>query len=254
MTRPAAQAAEWVQALRGLGQEAAALPLLEIGPVADPALVRAAWAALGRCSLVMFVSANAVTHFFALAGDDAVWPSGPRAACVGPGTAQALRLAGVPGAQVLQPPADGGAFDSEALWALLAHEEWSGRRVLVVRGEDGRNWFADTLRERGAEVEFITAYRRLPPQPDAAGQALLLQALAAPAAHLWLFSSSEGVAALGALAPAADWSRSGALATHPRIAQAATRLGFGRVGGCDPTPAAVAAEAARWPSIQSAPP
>lgn len=253
VTRPAAQAADWVQALQALGQDAVALPLLDIAPAADTAPLRAAWLALPGTHFVMFVSANAVANFFAQAPAGAAWPMGLRAGCTGPGTAAALRAAGLPSAGIVEPPA-GASFDSESLWALLAHEDWAGRHVLVVRGEEGRDWFADTLRARGARVGFIAAYRRCAPALDAAAQALLARALAAPAAHLWLFSSSEGVAQLRTLAPGADWSRSSALASHARIAQTARELGFGRVGLTAPSVAAVAAAAAMaaGPSIQSA--
>lgn len=250
VTRPAAQAAAWVQQLQALGHDAQALPLIEIGAVADPAPVREAWRGLHGQDLVMFVSANAVAHFFALAPAGLAWPQGLRAACTGPGTAAALRVAGVPPACVVEPPADAGNFDSEALWSLLAPQDWAGRQVLVVRGEDGRDWLADTLRGRGAAIDFVTAYRRCAPRPDAAGQALLAQALAAPASHLWLFSSSQAVGHLRALSPLADWSRSLALATHPRIAQAARDTGFRQVLLSAPSVAAVAALAAQGPSIQ----
>jgi uroporphyrinogen-III synthase len=256
VTRPAAQAAPWVQALHALGQKAAALPLIEIGPPEDTAAVHTAWAGLGGDALVMFVSANAVQHFFALAPAGLRWPPGLRAACTGPGTAAALRAAGVPAAQVVQPPDDAASFDSETLWALLAHEDWAGRRVRVVRGEEGRDWLAETLRGRGATVEFVAAYRRHAPVLDSAGAALLAQALAAPAAHLWVFSSSEAVGHLATLAPQARWNAARALASHPRIAQAAQDLGFGQVRLLPaPTPAAVAAaaQAEAGPSIESAP-
>ncbi len=269
VTRPAAQAASWVAALQALGCDAQALPLIDIAALDDPTPLRAAWRALPRYTLVMFVSANAVQHFFAaarpVAADAAAdpWPPGVRAAATGPGTAAALRAAGVPDGARVEPAADASRFDSEALWAQVAHEDWAGRQVLVVRGEDGRDWLADTLRERGASVDFVAAYRRLAPQPDAAGRALLAQAAADPAAHLWLFSSSEAVGHLQALAPATDWSRSLALATHPRIAAAARAAGFGRVALTSPTTEAAAQAvaqaaaqaAAGWPadgpSIQS---
>ena len=250
VTRPAVQAADWVQALKALGQDAVALPLLDIASVADPAPVHAAWRTLSDANFVMFVSANAVGHFFAQAPAGLAWPTDLRAGCTGPGTAAALRAAGVPSGLVIEPP-PGTSFDSESLWALLAHEDWAGRRALVVRGEAGRDWLADALRARGATVDFVAAYCRGVPVLDAAAQALLARALAAPAAHLWLFSSSEGVAHLRTLAPGANWSGSGALASHPRIAQTARQLGFGRVGLTAPTPAAVAAAALAWPSIQS---
>ena len=262
VTRPAAQAAGWVVALRALGQDAATLPLIEIAPPDDPAAVRAAWLHVLKrpgLALVMFVSANAAHHFFALAPAGTRWPAGVRAACTGPGTAAALVAAGVPAGQVLQPPADSANFDSEALWALLDGEHWAGRQVLVVRGEEGRDWLAETLRERGAQVDFVAAYRRLAPQPDAEGVALLKRAQAEPAVHLWVFSSSEAVGHLRVLAPAADWREARALASHPRIAHVAREVGFGQVLLLPaPTPAAVAMLASTpwpqaWPSIESRP-
>ncbi len=252
VTRPAAQATGWVAALQALGQDAVALPLIAIGPPDDLAPLHLAWQELPRCSLAMFVSANAVAHFFA--ATCGLWPAGVRAGSTGPGTSAALRAAGVPEALLVEPPGDAAQFDSEALWARLSHENWTGRRALVVRGEEGRDWLADTLRARGAAVSFVAAYRRHAPQPGPEGRALLAQALAAPADHLWLFSSSEAVGHLRALLPEADWQASRAVASHPRIAQAARDAGFGQVQLVAPAPAAVAALAAAWPSIQSATP
>ena len=271
VTRPSAQADEWVQQLGALGLCAQALPLIGIRALADPAPLRAAWQGLGACALVVFVSPNAVQHFFAARPapgphePTAGWPAGVLAGATGPGTSAALRRTGVPAAQVAEPAAQAAVFDSEALWANLQGRPWAGRRVLVVRGEDGRDWLADELRGRGAEVAFVAAYRRLPPVLDAAAQALLAAALAAPAAHVWLFSSSQAVGHLRTLAPAADWAASRALAAHPRIAQAARDAGFGRVEATAPSPQAVAAWVATAamaiaqatpapsPSIQSAP-
>lgn len=273
VTRPPAQAAAWVRELRALGHAAQALPLIEIAPAAEPQPVHAAWQHLPERALVMFVSANAVQQFFAMAPAPqclqrllpvsstdpsgqrgAAWPAGVRAASTGPGTSAALRAAGVPSSAIVGPAADAARFDSEALWAQLADEDWAGRRVLVVRGEEGRDWLAETLRARGATVDFVAAYRRLAPQPDAAGQALLRDALALPAEHLWLFSSSEAVTQLQALAPQADWSRSRAVASHPRIAEAAKGAGFGQVELVPASPTEVAARAAAWPPIQSGSP
>jgi uroporphyrinogen-III synthase len=62
----------------------------------------------------------------------------------------------------------------------------------------------------------------------------LAQALADPASHCWLFSSSEAVGHLSRLAPSAHWQASRALVSHPRIAQAARDAGFGRVDLVEP--------------------
>jgi uroporphyrinogen-III synthase len=254
VTRPAPQALPWVERLRRLGVPAEALPLIGIGPAIDAEPLHAAWNHLPGYTLAMFVSANAVTHFFAARPRAAEWPAALLAGATGPGTSAALRAAGLAEAQIVEPPADAPSFDSEALWSRLSGRDWAGRRVLVVRGEDGRDWLADTLRERGAEPVFVTAYRRLPPTLDAAGQALLMAALARPADHLWFFSSSEAVAHLRTLAPAADWRASRALASHPRIAETAREAGFGCVELVAPRPEAVAAACglgATGPSIQS---
>jgi len=239
VTRPRAQAAAWVRELRALGQAAASLPLIEIGAIEDTGPLRQAWRHLHEYALVVFVSANAVQHFMAAAPAGSPWPAGVLAGSTGPGTSAALRGAGVPEAVLVEPAADTPAFDSEALWARVAGRDWAGRRVFVVRGEDGRDWLADTLRARGATVDYVAAYRRQLPTLDAAESALLQSALAAPAAHRWLFSSSEAVGNLQRLACAADWSRISALATHPRIVRAALQAGFGQVELTAPAPAAV---------------
>lgn len=236
VTRPAAQAEPWVRALRKAGVDAVALPLIDIAPPADRAAVHAAWQALPAADWVMFVSANAVEQFFAARPEGALWPPGLRAGAPGPGTEAALRLAGVaaidcPGGD----DADEGRFDSEALWRCVAARDWVGRRAWVVRGEDGRDWLADTLRSAGAQVQAVAAYRRAPAQPDAAGLTLLADARRAVAAHAWQFTSSESVRRLQALAPGADWQAALALTSHPRIAQAAREAGFGRVQTVPPS-------------------
>ncbi|MBT9488342.1 MAG: uroporphyrinogen-III synthase [Rubrivivax sp.] len=256
VTRPAAQAAAWVADLRRDGFDAVALPLIEITPPADLRPVQQAWHTLARHRLLFFVSANAVLHFFAQRPPGAVWPASTRAAAPGPGTAAALRAEGLPPAAVLEPADDAASFDSESLWARLQAEPWAGCSVLVVRGENGRDWLAEQLRAAGAEVHFLAAYTRGAPQPAPAGQALLAAAQADPARHLWLLSSSEAVQHLQALWGGAVPPGARALASHPRIAQTARAAGFTEVQLCAPDPAAVrqALRLAGGGSIQSGPP
>ena len=267
VTRPRAQAAAWVAALRDLGLDAHALPLIGIGALPDPAPLRAAWQTLAQRAMAVFVSPNAVQHFFAQGPAGLDWPAGVLAASPGPGTTAALRAQGLPRAVLVEPAADAPSFDSEALWAQLRTRPWHGARVLVVRGADGRDgaeavepepttattpvaapnaghgrdWLAAQLREQGAEVEYIAAYCRQAPMPTPAEGALLEQALRRPGEHVWLFSSSEAISSLQQLAPGADWSAARALASHPRIAERARAAGFGAVGEVAPSPEAVAA-------------
>ena len=233
MTRPAAQAGAWVERLRAYGIEAEALPLLAIEPVADLAALQSAWRSLARAALVMFVSPNAVQGFFAARPSQVPWPADLRAAAVGPGTVQALVTAGVP-PELCVAPQDP-PFDSGQLWALLRDAPWAGRQVLVVRGDGGRDEFAQALRGAGALVTFEQAYARTRPRWSAGEVALAERARQAPGEYVWLLSSAEAVGHLPALLPATDWSCAAAIASHPRIAEAARRLGFGRVREAAPT-------------------
>jgi uroporphyrinogen-III synthase len=80
---------------------------------------------------------------------------------VGPGTAKALEALGLSGVTV--PPGQ----DSEALLALPQLDRVAGKRIAIFRGVGGRPVLADTLRARGATVEYVECYRRHCPDVDA---------------------------------------------------------------------------------------
>jgi len=170
-----------------------------------------------------------VIRFFAARPAGAAWPAELVAAAPGPGTAQSLRAEGVPAAAIVAPAADAAQLDSESLWQELGRRDWRGRRVLVVRGDGGRDWLVERLVEAGATVDAVAAYRRLAPRLAAAARRDLDAALAAPARHAWLFSSSEAIANLESIGGVAIASGSRALATHPRIAARARQAGFTEV-------------------------
>ena len=241
VTRPAAQAAEWVALLRARGIDALALPLIGIAPPSDSAAVTAAWQRLASFQLLVFVSPNAVEQFFAMRPPAQDWPAELRAGSPGPGTTRTLRALGVPAQCIVEPAADAPQFDSEALWARLAQSSWQDATVLIVRGESGRDWLAETLRAHGATVEFVSAYSRGAPQFDRAEAERLAAACAEPRGHGWLFSSSEALEQLVRLAPQADWRSARAIATHPRIAESARAAGFGAVLASRPSLDAVVA-------------
>lgn len=153
VTRPEREAALWVQQLGARGIDASALPLIAIAPCADAAArqaLRAARARIGQRArgagraaygALMFVSANAVAHFFDCNPDtpDALISTAfvatkMRAWAAGPGTAAALLRAGVPPAQIDAPAPGAAQFDSEALWQQVAQQVRPGMRVLIVRG------------------------------------------------------------------------------------------------------------------------
>jgi uroporphyrinogen-III synthase len=228
VTRPLAQANTWVKNLNEQGVDAVALPLIDIVPLANEPHLTAAWVGLADNKLVMFVSPNAAEHFFATASRG-VWPPHVLAASPGPGTSASLRAFGVPPQCIIEPAFDAPQFDSEALWQQLQPHDWRDAPVLVVAGEGGRDWLAQQLKQAGARVDHLLVYRRGPPRWTSHLLQLVGQAQSRPGDCLWFFSSSEAVGQLLSRFPSPCWTQSRALATHPRIAQAASDAGFSQV-------------------------
>jgi len=244
VTRPEGEARRWVSALQDHGWQALALPLIVIGPPADPLPLRQARARLPGYDALMFVSAPAVAQFFAgQPWNDADSAGQTRCWAPGPATARALLAAGVPSGRIDQPDAAAENFDSESLWREVGPQVAPGHRLLVVRGQseavtaspqgNGRDWLAQQCRARGGSVDWCVAYRR---QAPAWGDEERAQAIAASRdGSVWLLSSSEALDHLAGLLPGTDWSQARAMATHPRIAQAAARIGFGIIRESRPT-------------------
>lgn len=261
VTRPAQDALHWVQQLQQAGMAAEALPLIEIAPASAAADVQAlqqAWQMLDRYAACMFVSGNAVAHFFkqnkAAAPEEQAQeaiktiadcasdrlPATLRFMAPGPGTVAALLAAGVPAGQIDAPALEASQFDSEALWQVVGQRDWQGRRVLIVRGQSlaadgegagspGRDWLSRQWQAAGAQVDFVGVYQRRAPLLT---EAQLRRAKAASAdGSVWLFSSSEAVANLASQPDLSrlDWRRARAVATHPRIADSLRAAGWGVV-------------------------
>ncbi|MBN3757763.1 fused uroporphyrinogen-III synthase HemD/membrane protein HemX [Paraburkholderia sp. Tr-20389] len=245
LTRPAGQSEALARTLHEAGVATVEFPLIEIAATDDAAPLRAALASLEKYALVVFVSPNAVDYAFA--NHDAIWPHALPVGVVGPGSVAALAKHGVeaPAYQVISPGADaddngdGARFDSEALYsaleASLGDNAFEGKRVLIVRGDGGREWLAERLREAGAEVETVAAYRRLVPEPSIGAWSRIHSLLSdeSTAPHAWLVTSSEGVRNLAELShdhltasEQTHLKRARFVAPHPRIAETARALGF----------------------------
>ncbi len=259
VTRPQGDAQGWLRGLQAAGLCPLALPLIDIAPVADRLDIELAWCSLDDYAAVMFVSGNAVSHFFReKPPEDLVRTAFPapktRVWATGPGTAQALRDAGADASLIDAPAPDADQFDSQTLWVQVRGQVQPGAKVLIVRGasvasgmpaaidsdtDRPRNWLAGQLAQAGAQVDFLTAYRRLAPAFSAKQQALA-QAGASDGS-VWLFSSSEALANLASALPGFAWSGARAVATHARIADTARGLGFGVVCESRPQLASVVA-------------
>lgn len=229
ITRPRQQAEPLARAVAALGRTPVILPLLDISPLPDETLLRAALARLRDYALVAFVSPNAVDAAFAHID---AWPADVALAVVGEGSRAALARHGIGGDRYrIHVPLDASRSDSEHLLQALDTGALAGRKVLVVRGETGRELLPDALRAAGIDVETVAAYRRAVPSltPDLA--ASLRALLAAP--NDWIVTSSEALRGLAGLVEQLDGGASVAklqqqrlIVPHARIAETAEALGF----------------------------
>jgi uroporphyrinogen-III synthase len=161
VTRPREQAAALTKEINRLGGICTQLPLLEIFPLADDTKLRALIARLHEYQLAIFVSPNAVRY-----GMEAIKLAGGLppllpVATVGLSSAKALHDFGV--VNVIAPQHQ---FDSESLLALPELQAVKQKRIVIFRGESGRELLGDTLKSRGAIVEYVACYHRGKPQHD----------------------------------------------------------------------------------------
>jgi uroporphyrinogen-III synthase len=220
VTRPREQAGNLARLIEADGGEAFVFPALEIAPVADPSALERILARLGEFDLAIFVSANAVRHGLARHPAPAL-PHGLRIAAVGEATARALRGQGVD--EVLLPSA---RFDSEALLALPELQAMAGRRVVIFRGEGGRELLADALRARGARVEHAECYRRVKPASDPAPLLGRLRDGALDIATVTSVETLDNLLLLAGEAGAAPLKRLPVVVVSERIARACQAAGF----------------------------
>ncbi|MGH8120528.1 MAG: uroporphyrinogen-III synthase [Gammaproteobacteria bacterium] len=161
VTRPAAQAEHLCDLVAQVGGVPIRLPALDILPIEDRSRFDAVCSRLDDYAIAIFVSRNAVAFALPLLGDRLHALARLRLVATGPGTADALRAAGLP--SVIH---GGTQADSEALLNLteLQEDAARNRRVVIFRGTDGRELLADTLRARGARIDYAEVYRRVTPR------------------------------------------------------------------------------------------
>ena len=152
VTRPAGQATSFVEAISARGGVAQSFPLIEINPMAQcPATL----ANIQDYELVIFISRNAVEYAWPFLKDQDFVSI--KVAAVGQATAVALSEHGRAADIVPE-----NQYDSEGLLAMAEMIQVSGKRILIVRGQGGREKLADSLRDRGAIVDYAEVYQRLP--------------------------------------------------------------------------------------------
>jgi uroporphyrinogen-III synthase len=148
VTRPRLQAAELIELIQKKGGRTISFPVIDIVPRDEPA-IDADLARLPSPDIALYVSRNAVAHGLGYA-------EGAIIGAVGASTATAIESGGR--TVDIQP---GQGFDSESLLAEPALQNVSGKNIRIIRGHDGRELLADTLRARGATVDYLSVYERV---------------------------------------------------------------------------------------------
>ncbi|MBL1320226.1 MAG: uroporphyrinogen-III synthase [Methylophaga sp.] len=164
VTRPQHQANSLLELIAEAGGEAIAFPTLDIVPLAVGDAGE-----LNTQDMIIFVSQNAVTYF-----DNALkqqLANNILNVAVGASTAKCMQEQGFN--DVIQAPSPAG---TESLLAMPDLKNVEGKRVLIVRGQDGRELLAETLTARGAKTRYLEVYQRALPAPT---QEMVKQALSA---------------------------------------------------------------------------
>ena len=229
LTRPTEECAATAAALADHGVQSASLPLLAIEPLVETLEQRATLLELNRYSAVVVVSKPAAR--LGVERLDRYWPQPPIGQTwfsVGAATGYILKEHGLDACW----PANGD--DSEALLALPRLAEAlnvPNPKVLILRGEGGREHIAETLRCQGVKVDSLELYRRyLPEYPCGT----LVELLRSERLNAMVVSSGQGLQSLRELA-GSDWSPLCELplfVPSPRVAEMAAALGAKRIVDC----------------------
>jgi uroporphyrinogen-III synthase len=224
ITRPLAQAVNLAEHLTALGGIPVRFPVLAIYDVEDKRPLLDAAIRLESYDLVVFVSPNAVAKALDVMLEHRSWPVTVTAATLGRSSEAELARRGVK--TIVSPPL---RFDSEALLECAELQQMSGKRVLICRGDTGRELLGETLVARGAVVDYLMVYRRGMPQLDPAPLHKLWEAGQLDAVTL---TSSEGlrnmIAMIGHIGHA--WLKNTpTFVPHARIAEQATQFGLRRI-------------------------
>lgn len=218
VTRPARQAGAIARRIAALGGTPIIFPAIVILPPADPVPLARAQASLASYDVAIFVSANAVEYGVA---DPARWPASLVAVGPGPGTAEALAAVGIAPARIPET-----SFDSAGMLALPELTHVHGKRIVIFRGDGGREELGQALRTRGATVDYVACYRRARPESGASG---LHEAFRDGRIDAVTITSSEGLDNLWALGDdgmRAAWRGCPTFVPHVRIGEHARKLGL----------------------------
>jgi len=189
ITRPLQQASSLAELITASKGTPLLFPVMEIVDPTDTAPLLKLLERLSDFDIAIFISANAVRaamKFIKLSGQNSATVfTTTKLAVVGNATAKSLASFGLP-ADIY--PCD--KFNSEALLAVDELQSVSAKKIIIFRGDGGRELLAKTLRERGASVEYAECYQRIKPATDVT---LILAALKAAEINALVVMSNKGL-------------------------------------------------------------
>ena len=222
VTRARQQASQLSARLADLGALPMEYPTIEIRPSEDDGAFDAALASLDRFEWVVFTSANGVDAVFdrlARRRRDARAFGACRVCAIGPSTAASLRARGIVADWMPE------QFVTSAIVEGFREFDLRGAGVLLTRADIAPAALADGLREQGATVTEVTAYRTVP--AEASRQQLIAAFEAGEIDVVTLTSSSTVRNLVGGIGDRGDLLDGVAIACiGPVTAETARELGL----------------------------
>lgn len=161
VTRPVHQAEKLCEKIERAQGHVIHFPVLEILDPLDSGPLLDLIDHLEGFDFAIFISPNAVNKVLNLTKARRNWPSNVKIAAIGAKSGKAIEQYGLHVA--IRPDR---RFNSEALLEADQFQDMANQRVIIFRGDGGREILGDTLKERGAEVVYANAYRRAKPHTD----------------------------------------------------------------------------------------
>ena len=163
ITRPSQQAKNLSGLIEAHGGIVSNLPTVDIQVPDDIEKVNHILNDLSKFHIGIFVSRNAVLYAQQLPAFNKDKLQNLDLFAIGAGTAEQLKKVGIKNATYA-----GGRSNSESLleFAELTDSAVKGKNIIIFRGQGGRELLADTLRARGANIEYAEVYKRVRPSYD----------------------------------------------------------------------------------------
>ncbi len=157
VTRPKHQATAFINQLEQAGAQATGFSTIEICPIESSEQLNKRAKEFEKYNSIIFISTNAVDNGIKWLKKAGKSLEKHKVIAIGKSTSLALARQGI---KVDITPEEN--FNSEALLKLPAmqSDQLSAQQILIIRGEGGREFLADTLKSRGAQVSYAEVYRR----------------------------------------------------------------------------------------------